>query len=76
MKTNKQILNEITPELNRFNQKFAEAMNEAETIEKLDKGKKWASLRRAAYDLKNELTKLTEASAYRWQNHKSEKNAK
>lgn len=56
MKENIEILNEVEIELKRFNQKFQEAKQEQSDSNNWSK-KKYASLRRAALDLKNNLNK-------------------
>lgn len=62
------ILKEIKPELERFNKKFEEAFTEQSNSSYHFYSKKYASLKRAALDLKNELTKLTQDSKYKYQN--------
>ena len=66
MKENIEILNEVEIELKRFNQKFQEAKQEQSDYNNWSK-KKYVSLRRAALDLKNELTKITQDSKYKWE---------
>ena len=59
------ILKEVNVEIIRFNKKMALALKEQST-ENNYSSKHYASLKRAALDLKNELTKLTQDSKYRW----------
>lgn len=64
-KTNSQILQEVEPELYRFIQKFNLAVKEQSGAGNYS-SKHYASAKRAALDLKNELTKLTQDSKYRY----------
>jgi len=61
------ILKEIKSELDRFTKKLKDAIIEQQD----NKGyggshKKYAAVKRAALDLKNELTKLTQDSKYKY----------
>lgn len=60
-----EILKEIEIELKRFSKKLSLAIKEQS-----DKGnyssRNYAASKRSALDLKNELTKLTQDSKYRW----------
>lgn len=62
-----EILKEVEIELKRFSKKLSLAIKEQS-----DKGnysnRNYAASKRAALDLKNELTKLTQDSKYRWGN--------
>lgn len=70
MKTRLDVLNEVEPELMRFIEKFKEAQEELEGYKNKDNSwevpsKKFASLKRASLDLKNELSKITQDWKYR-----------
>ena len=65
MKTKLDILKEVTVEFDRFKKKLALALKE-QSIEKNYSSRHYASVKRAALDLKNELTKLTQDSKYRY----------
>ena len=65
MKTNIEILTEVESELNRFREKLTLAIAEQQKNE-IRPSKKFAAAKRAALDLKNELTKLTQCSKYKW----------
>jgi hypothetical protein len=60
-----EVLKEITVELDRFKKKLALAIKEQSAKENCS-NKHYAASKRAALDLKNELTKLTQDSKYRW----------
>jgi hypothetical protein len=62
---NIEILNEVKSELNRFTKKLNKAIKE-QTDNKSYSHKEFASCKRGALDLKNELTKLTQSSKYKW----------
>lgn len=64
MKTKLKVLQEISIELNRFNKKIALAIKEQ--TESSYSVKHYAASKRAAMDMKNELTKLTQDSKYRY----------
>jgi len=66
MKSNLDILKEVTVELDRFKKKLAYAIRE-QGVEGVYTSRHFASCKRAAYDLKNELTKLTQSSKYKYQ---------
>lgn len=68
MKTKLQVLQEVNNEFLRFRDKLALAMHEQSILGEINgsSNKHYASVKRAAYDLKNELTKLTQDSVYRW----------
>lgn len=69
MKTNLEVLKEVAIELKRFNEKFIEAI-EFENARKSTydyPSKKMASCKRAALDLKMELTKITQLSKYKYE---------
>lgn len=57
------ILKEVQLELDRFNKKIALAIQEQSDIDNYS-SRNYASCKRAALDLKNELTKLTQDSKY------------
>ncbi len=59
------ILKEVQFELERFKAKLEEAIKEQE-VDNVEPSKKMASAKRAALDLKNELTKLTQIQDYKW----------
>ena len=65
MKTNIEILKEVKIALNRFDKKLNKAIKE-QSDEKTYSRKDFASCKRGALDLKNELTKLTQSSKYKW----------
>lgn len=60
-----EILKEIVGELERFRKKLALAIKEQSETDN-SSSRHYAALKRAAMDLKNELTKLTQDSKYRW----------
>lgn len=64
MKSNLDILKEVTVELARFKTKLALAIKE-QSDEHNFSSRHYAAAKRAALDLKNELTKLTQDSKYR-----------
>lgn len=64
MKEKLDILREVAVELNRFSKKLALAIKEQE--ENKWAVKQYAASKRSAMDLKNELTKLTQDSKYRY----------
>ena len=66
MKTNAQILLDVKIELTRFQKKLSKAILE-QSNEKNSSHKQYASCKRGALDLKNELTKLTQDSKYKWE---------
>ena len=59
------ILKEIAVELNRFKTKLALAIKEQEEKDNYS-SRDYAACKRAALDLKNELTKLTQDSKYKY----------
>lgn len=59
------VLKEVSVELNRFQKKLALAVKEQSEKSNYS-NKHYAASKRAALDLKNELTKLTQDSKYRW----------
>lgn len=65
MKSKLDVLKEIVPELERFRKKLGLALREQEEPQNYS-SKNYASAKRAALDLKNELTKLTQDSKYRY----------
>lgn len=68
MKTNLDVLKEIGYELNRFQKKIALAVKEQTENGDTGSGNRdYAACRRAALDLKKELTKLTQDSIYKYQ---------
>lgn len=68
MKNNLEILKEVKIELIRFKRKLEEAIVEESKNTKNEciSPKLFASCKRSAMDLKNELTKLTQSSKYKW----------
>jgi len=62
---NIQILKEVSTELDRFKKKLALAIKEQS--ESNYSSRNYAAAKRAALDLKNELTKLTQDSKYKYQ---------
>jgi hypothetical protein len=62
---NIQILEEVKVELERFTKKITLAIKE-QSKEGNYSNRHYASCKRAALDLKNELTKLTQDSKYKW----------
>ena len=60
-----EILKEIVGELERFRKKLALAIKEQSEKSNYS-SRHYASAKRSAMDLKNELTKLTQDSKYRW----------
>jgi len=65
MKSNLEILKEVEAEVERFAQKLKLAIEE-QSKEKSYSRKQYAATKRGALDLKNELTKLTQDSKYRY----------
>lgn len=61
------LLKEITVELDRFKKKLALAVKEQSQKDNYS-NRHYAASKRAALDLKNELTKLTQDSKYRYSN--------
>lgn len=62
------ILKDVTVELNRFQKKLARALKEQDSC--TDSRRHYAAAKRAALDLKNELTKLTQDANYKYRgNH-------
>ena len=66
MRTNEEILREVKEELTRFTKKINLAIKEQSTDNYTSKH--FASCKRGAFDLKNELTKLTQISKYKYEN--------
>jgi len=64
MKEKIEILKEVAIELDRFKKKLALAIKE-QSDSKNYSSRHYAASKRAALDLKNELTKLTQDSKYR-----------
>ena len=60
------ILNEIKGELERFTTKFDLAIIEQSDTKNYSR-RHIAGVKRSAYDLKNELTKLTQISKYKYE---------
>jgi len=67
------VLNEVKAELDRFSKKLALAINEQQDID-VCPSKHYAAAKRGALDLKNELTKLTKDSVYKWNTHREQLN--
>lgn len=65
MKQKIELLQEITVELERFRKKLALAIKE-QSEDRNYSSRHYASAKRSALDLKNELTKLTQDSKYRY----------
>lgn len=65
MRKNIEILQEVEIELERFATKLKEAKVE-QSLPNNWSSKKFASCKRAAMDLKNELTKITQSSIYKY----------
>lgn len=65
---NIEILKEIELEVKRFNKKLALAIKEQGDKSNWS-SKHYAASKRAALDLKNELTKLTQDSKYKYKTH-------
>lgn len=61
-----EVLKEVATELDRFKKKLALAIKEQSKEEGNYSSRHYAASKRAAMDLKNELTKLTQDSKYRW----------
>lgn len=66
MKSKLEVLKEVQHELTRFQKKLVTAIEEQKVTETWS-SKKYAAAKRGALDLKNELTKLTQDSKYRYQ---------
>lgn len=64
-KSNLEILREVEAELNRFRDRLYLAIEE-QSKQKGFSLKRYAAAKRAAMDLKNELTKLTQDSKYKY----------
>ena len=69
MKTALDILKEVKIELDRFNKKMDLAIEEQSLPSQWSR-KNYASAKRGALDLKNELTKLTQDSDYIWRQNR------
>ena len=67
MITNEEILREVKQELERFTKKINLAIKEQSKKDNWS-NKNYASCKRGALDLKNELTKLTQDSKYKYGN--------
>lgn len=65
MKEKIEVLKEVSVELDRFKNKLALAIKEQSKKDNYS-NRHYAASKRAALDLKNELTKLTQDSKYRW----------
>lgn len=65
MKEKIDVLREVEIELNRFKKKLSLAIKEQYNPDNCS-SKHYASAKRGALDLKNELTKLTQDSKYRY----------
>ena len=65
MKEKIEVLKEVAVELDRFKKKLALAIKEQSDNSNYS-SRHYAASKRAALDLKNELTKLTQDSKYRW----------
>ena len=65
MKSNLDVLKEVTVELARFKTKLALAIKE-QSVDGNFSSRHYAAAKRAALDLKNELTKLTQDSKYKY----------
>lgn len=66
MKEKIEVLREVATELERFTVKLNLAIKEQSQENYYSNSKEYAAAKRAAFDLKNELTKLTQDSKYRW----------
>jgi len=66
MITNRKILRDVGIELQRLEKKIHEALLQTDKDLEGDKPKYFASCKRDAQDLKQELTKLTQSSKYKW----------
>lgn len=66
-RSNKSILQEVSVELKRFKSKLDLALKQDENTLEFGTPKYFASVKRAALDLKQELTKITQSSHYKWQ---------
>ena len=65
MKEKIDVLKEVALELDRFKKKLALAIKE-QSEKGNNSSRQYAAVKRAALDLKHELTKLTQDSKYRW----------
>ena len=65
MKEKIEVLEEVKAELDRFKRKIDLAIKEQSEKSNYS-SRHYASAKRSALDLKNELTKLTQDSKYRW----------
>ena len=68
MKQNIDILKEVNVEMYRFKAKLALAIQEQSTPDNYSR-RHYAAVKRAAMDLKHELTKLTQDSRYKYGNN-------
>lgn len=59
------ILKEVEQEVKRFNKKLVLAIKEQSNDANFS-SRHFASVKRSAFDLKNELTKLTQSSKYKY----------
>lgn len=60
------ILSEVKVELERFTEKLEAALNRSPKEINKRPNREFAACKRAALDLKEELTKLTQSSKYKW----------
>ena len=63
---NEMILSEVKVELERFTEKLEAALNRSPKEINEMPNREFAACKRAALDLKEELTKLTQSSKYKW----------
>ncbi len=63
---NEMILSEVKIELERFTEKLKKALDRPPGEINYTPNKEFAACKRAALDLKEELTKLTQSSKYKW----------
>lgn len=65
MKDKIEVLKEVQQELSRFQKKLSAAIEEQKVVPQWS-SRHYAAAKRGALDLKNELTKLTQDSKYRY----------
>jgi len=68
--TKTQMLEEVMQETKRFTKKLQLAISESKTQPDVIYSKRFAAAKRAAYDLKNELTRITNFNRFKYADSK------
>lgn len=63
--TNEDIINELDPEVKRFYKIWKEYKNKVKNEYEYN-SRSFAKIKRASMDIKQELTKITQSSKYKW----------